>query len=118
MWPRTVEVMLGCWLLVTPLVFRTTASIDQYAAGAVVSGSIIAVASLASFWERLAGSRVVTLLMAVWLAAHGYLSAPRPGPPAAQNEIMVGLLLLLFAVLPNQINDPPRPWREISRSER
>jgi hypothetical protein len=42
-----------------------------------------------------------------WLAGHGYVSAVRPGPPAAQNEIMVGLLLLLFAILPNDVNRPP-----------
>lgn len=116
MWPRVVEVMLGCWLMVAPFVFRGTPSVEEYAATAVASGAVIAAASLLSFWPRARVARLATLAAAVWLAAHGYFSAPRPGPPAAQNEIVVGLVLLLFAILPNETNQPPVPWRR--RGER
>lgn len=107
MWPRVVEVMIGAWLVITPLVFRGTEDVDRYAVNAVVSGSVVITASLMAFWRRTAWMRLVTLAVSCWLAGHGYLSAVRPGPPAAQNEIMVGLLLLLFAVLPNDVNRPP-----------
>lgn len=111
MWPRTVEVMLGCWLLITPFVFRGTAMIDHYAGSAVATGAVVVVSSLLSFWERTRLAHLVTLLAALHLALHGYFTAPRPGPPAAQNEIVIGLTILLFAVLPNEINAVPRPWR-------
>jgi hypothetical protein len=112
MWPRVVEIMLGCWLLVTPFVFRSTPHVDDYTMNAAVCGAIVITASLLSFWDRLRLAHVVTLLVSLWLAAHGCFFAERPGPPAGQNELVSGLLLLLFAVLPNEINDVARPWRE------
>ena len=108
MWPRVSEVALGCWLLLTPFVFRGTEALGNYAVNAVVSGSVVILASLLSFWDRTRFGHLVTLVVSLWLATHGYFWADRPGPPAAQNELTVGLLLLLFAVLPNEINDPPR----------
>ena len=111
MWPRVVEVMLGCWLLVTPFVFRDTEAIGNYTINSVISGSVVILASLLSFWDRTRSARMVTLVVSLWLATHGYFWAERPGPPAAQNELAVGLVLLLFAVLPNETNDVPRRWR-------
>lgn len=117
MWPRVVEIMLGAWLLITPFVFRHSADIDAYAANAMVSGSIVIAASLLCFWRRADRAYFVTLMMAFWLMGHGYFSAARPGPPPAQNEIMVGLLLLLFAILPTETNQPPGPWRKQLNAE-
>ena len=107
MWPRVVEVMLGAWLVITPIVFRGTESIPAYTTNAVVSGTIVIVASTMAFWHRTGWMRFVTLATACWLAGHGYFSAVRPGPPAAQNELTLGLVLLLFAILPNDVNRPP-----------
>lgn len=106
MWPRVVEVLLGCWLLISPFVFRGTPSAGDYAVSQVASGTVIVIASLLCFWRRARGARFVTLLAALWLALHGYFASVRPGPPSAQNEITVGLLLLLFAILPNDVNEP------------
>ena len=111
MWPRVTEVLLGCWLLVTPFVFRGTDGVADYVFNAVFSGSIIIVASLLSFWQPARHARFLTLAASIWLALHGYFSAPRPGPPAAHNEITIGLILLLFALMPNEVNDVPEPWR-------
>ena len=111
MWPRVVEVMLGCWLLVTPFVFRGTPALDDFTTNAVVTGAIVIAASLLSFWHRTSRAHLVTLLMALWLAAHGYFSVARPGPPAAQNEIAIGLILLMFAILPSEANRPPTAAR-------
>jgi hypothetical protein len=57
-----------------------------------------------------------TALLALWLIGVGYLAASRPGPPGAQNEIITGLLLLMFAVIPNEADLPPEPWRRESKS--
>ena len=111
MWPRVAEVALGCWLLLMPLVFRETPGVDGYATSALVSGGIIAIASLASVWRPARFARFGTLAVSIWLMLHGYFSAPRPGPPAAQNEVVVGLIVALFAILPNETNDIPTPWR-------
>ena len=111
MWPRVIEGMLGCWLLVTPLVFRGTPAVEDYTTSAFVSGAVIIVMALLSFWEPTRLARFVTLGVSLWLALHGYFAAERPGPPAAQNEIMIGLTLLLMAIIPNEASRPPRAWR-------
>lgn len=116
MWPRVIEGMLGCWLLVTPFVFRGTTAVDDYTASALVSGAIVIVMAVMSFWEPARLARFVTLGVALWLALHGYFAAERPGPPAAQNEIMIGLTLLLFAIIPNEASQPPRAWRRGERA--
>ena len=111
MWPRVVEVMFGAWLLIVPFVFGGTPEVDRFVTSAVVSGSVVIVASLMAFWHRAGWARFVTLAASLWLVGHGYFAAVRPGPPAAQNEITVGLLLILFAILPKETNRPPIGWR-------
>ena len=112
MWPRVIEGMLGCWMLATPLIFRHTASIDAYAANALISGGLLITTSVLSFWQPTRFARFGTLLISLWLTGHGYFSAVRPGPPAAQNEIMIGLTLLVLAIIPNEASEPPVPWRD------
>lgn len=112
MWPRVVEVMFGSWLVISPFVFRGTPELERYAVSMVVSGTLIAIASTLAFWSPAAGARYLTLLTSLWLMGHGYFAAARPGPPAAQNELVVGLLLVLFAILPNEINRPPAAWQK------
>jgi uncharacterized membrane protein HdeD (DUF308 family) len=104
MWPRVVEVMFGSWLVISPFVFRDTPELERYTFSMVISGTLIAIASTLAFWSPAAGARYLTLLTSLWLMAHGYFAAARPGPPAAQNE--------LFAVLPNEINRPPAAWQK------
>lgn len=112
MWPRVVELMLGVWLVISPFVFRGTPELDRYVANDIACGTLVIVASLFCFWHPARRAHLVTLAISVWLAGYGYFSAPRPGPPAAQNEIIVGLLLLLFAILPSEATRPPESWRK------
>jgi hypothetical protein len=116
MWPRVIEGMLGIWLLLMPFVFRDTEAVADFIVTAVVSGLLIATASILSFWRPTRHARVLTLAISVWLALDGYFGTSRPGPPAAQNELVIGLTLLLFAIMPNEINDVPEPWRRSGRT--
>ena len=111
MWARVVELMLGAWLVLSPLIFRNTTGRSEFAVNAVVCGSIVVILSLLCFWRPLQRASIGTLLVSLWLMVHGYVSAERPGPPAAQNEIVLGLLLLVFAIIPSEASLPPRPWR-------
>lgn len=116
MWPRVVELMLGVWLTIAGLVFRGTPAIENYAWVDATAGSLVILLSLVSFWRPLRRAHLGTLGVAVVLACYGYFSAPRPGPPAAQNEIATGLLLLLFAIIPSEASRPPDAWRSPKRA--
>lgn len=111
MWPRTAELMIGAWLILSPLVFRGTESVDRFVAIDLAAGSAVVVFSLLSFWRPAERAHLLTAALAIGLGAVAYFGWERPGPPAAQNEITVALLLVLLAIVPNEANEPPEPWR-------
>lgn len=108
MWPRWIELLLAGWLLLAPFVVDAGTG---YALSHFATGAAVAAAAALALWRRSEAARAVIAIAALWLVAHGYLAAPRPGPLAAQNEIVVGLTLLMFVVIPNEANAPPKPWR-------
>lgn len=118
MWPRTVELMLGVWLTISPFVFRGTQRWIEYSINDAISGGLVIACSLLAFWPPMRRANLGTLVVAAWLVTYGYFSAARPGPPAAQNDIVVGLLLAVFAILPTRANEPPDGWHQPGRAER
>lgn len=111
MWPRVTELLLGIWLIASPAMFGATGSYDAFRVVDVAAGALVVAFSVASFWRRMEWAHLLTAALGLGLAAYAYLAFPRPGPAGAQNEIVVGLLLVLFAIVPNEAARPPRPWR-------
>ena len=116
MWPRVVELMLGIWLTLTPFIYRLeNPSPFQLE---VVVGVLVIVLSCLSFWRPTAWAHVVTFIVALGLGLFAWTWFERPGPPLAQNDILVALLLASFAILPNEVFLPPRAWRDfVSRRD-
>lgn len=112
MWARVVEVMLGCWLAISPFIFRHGSEDRVLWVNDLASASAVIVFSIVSFWPPLRLAHVANFLVGLWLIAFGLWALPYPAPPALQNDIVVGMLLLMFAILPNTASMPPRPWRE------
>ena len=111
MWPRVAESMLGLWLILSPLIFRGTEAVERFAVVDVAAGAAVVVFSLLSFWRPTEWAHLGTAVLALGVGAYAYLAWTRPGPPAAQNEIFVSLVLVLLAIIPNEASRPPRPWR-------
>jgi hypothetical protein len=111
MWARVVEFMLGCWLAVSPFIFQHPAdnlwpwTIDWTAA------SLVILFALLSYWRPLKHIHLATAAVAVALVAIGRLSSWEHPPPAAQNQIVTGLLLLMFALVPSDASQPPGTWQ-------
>ena len=118
MWARVAELMIGVWLVLSPFIFRGTESLEHFIVIDISVGSIVVVLSLLSFWDRTAWAHFGTALLALALGLFAYFGWERPGPPAAQNEITVALLLLLLAIIPNEASEPPKPWRDPSTRTR
>ena len=111
MWPRVVELMLGLWLLASPFIFQ------HGDAGALwkndlACGFLVITFSCMSFAKKLRRAHLATLGLGLWLASFGYFYAPHPLPGAAQNAIVVGLLLVMIGVVPSEASTPPRGWRD------
>lgn len=117
MWSRVVEFMLACWLAASPFIFRhgedaTVLWISDFACATVVG-----VLALISYWEPTRHAHLVTLLVALWLIGFGRFGSTAPLPPGLQNNMVVGLLLLMFALVPNDAARPPRTWFKQAGSE-
>jgi len=109
MWSRVVEVMLGCWLLVSPFVFSHPESRAGWWINDLGSGSAVIVFGLLSFWRPTQHAHLLTALVGGWLIGFAYTHIGA-APPAAQNHVLLGWLLVMFAVIPNLATRPPKDF--------
>jgi hypothetical protein len=117
MWPRNVEVMLALWLALSPFIFHIPARHSGVWAVDVGAALLIMVFSLASYSKPLRRAYLGTLAVGLGLAIYGLLQS-RPPPSWHQNHILVGLLLVMFAIIPVPATVPPRSWRRGQNSSR
>jgi hypothetical protein len=115
MWARVIEAMLGCWLAMSPFVFRLPGSETTLWTLNLVGAVVVILLSLLSYWQPTQYAHLVTLFVALFFIAFGRLAESEPSPPL-QNLIFVGLLLLMFAMVPNHASQPPRGWREVAEA--
>jgi hypothetical protein len=90
MWARVVEIMLGCWLAISPFVFDHPVENSAWWINDLCSGFAVATLALLSFWTPLRHAHFGLLLVALWLIGFAYLALPYPTPPALQNDLIIG----------------------------
>jgi hypothetical protein len=112
MWARVMEVMLGCWLAISPFIFRHPASDWKLWANDLACACAVVALALLSFWRPLKHAHLAVAAVALWLMGFGYFASPHPLAPALQNDLLVGLLLVMLAIIPNEANLPPQGWRD------
>jgi hypothetical protein len=118
MWARVVEMLLAGWLLLSPFVFRHAPETSALWWNDLCCGLAVLALALLSMWKRSSLLHLATGLVGLWLIAFGILASPHPAPPALQNDVAVGFLLLMFATIPNEASRPPRGWRDfLARKE-
>lgn len=110
MWARVVEIALGFWLMMSRFVFRHEAPESSFLTNDLICGFIVITLGFMSFWHKTGWAHFLTAAVAVWLIVYGYLLG-YPSPPNAQNQIVTGLLLLVFAIIPNDIDEMPDSWQ-------
>ena len=111
MWARIIELMLACWLALSPFVFRHGRDDTRLWLTDFVAASTVALLSLLSFRPALQRAHLLNILVALCLIASGALPAGSHSPAGYQNHVVLGLLLLMFAVVPSRSGDPPAAWQ-------
>ena|ERR671922_2815943 len=111
MWPRVLEIMVACWLAASPFVFHHPA--DRLDLWITDVGSALAVATLAlaTWLPRFRRAHLLALLVAGWLVGFGWIGSRAEPLVAYENQIVVGLLLLMVAIVPTEASKPPILWR-------
>ncbi len=112
MWARIVECMLGIWMLISPFIFRHPTSATAMWACDWIAGACLIVFSLASYWAPTRWGHWWLLLVGTAMLAFGRASASPPLHPGLQNDIFVGICVILIALVPNCASQPPQQWRE------
>ena len=110
MWPRVVEFMLACYLAACPFIFRHSTDAVASWTSDFACALLIGTLALLSFWHRTAWAHWLIILVGIWMVAFGRFGDRHPLPPGLQNNIALGITLILFAIIPNQADRPPRIW--------
>jgi len=116
MWPRIVEMMLGLWLVFSPLIFRLGPEDTALRIIDLACGAAVAALSLAAIRVRLL--RIAILVIGVWLLGYGYVAGWHPSPPGYKNLMVVGALVAVLSLIPTDCLTPTRSWREYYVSQR
>ena len=114
MWSRVVEAMLGCWLLMSPFLFRHAADETVLWVTDLVCGAAVFLLRPLSYWTPCLQAHFSTLAVVALLPSFAYLRGFGGAPAASQNHLILGLLLMMFAVIPNDAHRPSPEWRQPS----
>ncbi len=116
MWPRIMEVMLGLWLVLSPLIFRLEPGDLALIVNHLVYGTAVVVAALIALRVRFL--RVVIVGTGLWLIGYGYGAGGYPPAPGYLNLIVIGVLLCALGLIPTDCLVPTHSWREYYASQR
>jgi hypothetical protein len=109
MWARILEIFLGLWLLSSPWIFsHNTWTTDIYCGLAVMLFSCL------SFREKARYAYLLNLGVAFWLVGSAFTGPSDPVPKARQNQMVSGLLLFMFSMVPVHASHPPDKWLRYS----
>jgi hypothetical protein len=116
MWPRVAEIVLAVWLLVSPWVLLDNGLTRVGYANQLICGLAIVFLSTVSFWLRLGRAHIIEIPIGFWIIGSTYFQSVHPPSALAQSNLLVGLFLLNFAIIPSRASLPPHSWRMLSTS--
>lgn len=111
MWARTMEFAFGCWLAMSPFIFLHGEAYSWIWYHDFLVGAFICVVALLSCIEKLKRLHLLHILTGGWLVLSGYVLATHKIPPEFQNHVVLGWLLIMFAIIPTDASRPPEGWR-------
>jgi hypothetical protein len=116
MWPRIFQFVIGLWLAMSPIIFEYHPLDRFHWVNTLVCAAAVAAISLLALAPGLRRIYLLTLVAGLWLVGVGFLAEPSPPSPALQNYIVVGLLLLMFGILPSPAHEVPKGWQAFHQS--
>lgn len=110
MWGRHFEVSLAIWLALSWLIFRYPDESFVFMIHDFFIAASIATISLLNYKYRYV--HLLNLIIAFWLIAFVFFSHAPITNAIYQNYMMIGLILLIFSVVPPKASHPPQEWEQ------
>src|SRR5690606_33035690 len=89
MWSRVVEIMLGCWLMISPFIFAHDSAKPALWINDFSCGSAVILFALLSYWRPTRHAHLLTLAVGGWLIGFRYWVGFGSAPPAPQNHVIL-----------------------------
>ena len=107
MWARLFDIALGAWLIASAFVVPGAGWLE------IASGVIVIVLAVVAMIRPKSRAHLAELIVATVLVIVGWLGTRGGGedPVHAQNLIITGLMIMVFAICPTRGADPPPAWR-------
>jgi hypothetical protein len=124
MWARTTEVLLGCWLAMSPFIFGHLPEPPAWWINDFACALLMMTFGVLSFWHPTRHAHLLQIAVGFWMLGFAYyqrfwgVPEYQHAPAALQNLAAVGFLLLMFAILPNDATRPPSSWEQFRAPER
>ncbi len=118
MWARVLEFALACWLALSPFIFRYDERAHDFLLHDLSCTLLVMAFAFLSFWKPLRRMHLLIIPVALWLTGLAFLHEEAPPPVPYQNYVVIGVLLLVFAIIPGDASDPPEAWTDFMKKRR
>lgn len=115
MWARHYEVALAIWLSLSWLIFRYPQEASLLMIHDFVVAAAIATISLLNYKYRYIN--LLNLFTSLWLITLVFISNTTIHDAPYQNYMVIGLILLVFTIIPQRASSPPVEWEEFIKKE-
>ena len=103
MWGQVSVIFLGTWLAISPFFLVNPFVSLQSFIDDIFIGLLFTIFGFAACYYKTRIWTVLIYLLAAGIYAQGYFQYAHPRPATAQNQIIVALLIFMFAIIP--LND-------------
>lgn len=117
-WPRVGEFVLAAWLALYASVFPdgVPAFLLLHDVGLSVAVAASSVISMLARRGPLRFLHTTNIALGGWLVTFSALVTQHHSMALAQNDILVGLTVVMFAILPTRALDAPVAWQRYYRT--
>lgn len=114
MWARDFEVFFAIWLSISWLIFNYTDSSLMYHDFTIAI--LISIFSLLSY--KYVHIHLLNFIVSFWLISFVLYTQAPVTDAIYQNYMVIGLLLLMFTVVPSYASDPSVEWEEFKKNKK
>jgi hypothetical protein len=112
MWARLMEFIIGIWLGMSWLIFRYSVDHASLQINDWICSVCIILFALISYKELFRYSHLLNFFIGLWLISWTFYSGTGIDFGPHQNYMVIGLLLLMFSLVPSRAQEPPKRWVE------